>query len=207
MTDRRDDEVDELARTGEVIHDPMEHALDQLRARDDIGVRDMEVARAVLESVAVQLARHGRPPGRADTIRLAQLETWRAEVDAWRLRLTGVDEANGRLGKLTRSIEGLREDVGTSEQAATTRAIAVNVKAWRKRTVAALGAAALAIGGAGYKFLIARDASVAAAARAAGRLELRLDHVEARLDRHDRVLLRSPRRDATPDPEPDPRIP
>lgn len=205
---------DELASTSEIVVDPIEEALDKLRARDDFGVRDLELARIVIETVALRL----RPPavvsgGDRFATRLADLETWRkTEVDPWRMKLTGVDDANGRLGKMDRAIAELRHDIGTPDQAQVTRETAANMRSIKRRTIAALGTAALCLGGAGYKLVIQRDASLERAAAAAARIELRLEHVEQRLERHDRLLLRFPGRTsaaADPDPDnyPDPRIP
>jgi hypothetical protein len=136
--------------------------------------------------------------------RLAELETWRAEMRDWRLRLTGVDERDGRLGRLDhaiaehvatleRAIEGLRcdleeadaklrADVGTSEEAAEVRGLARTVKSIKARTWAAIVGAVLAAGGGGYGVLTrdqARDASV----RADARQELRLEVLEQGLQR------------------------
>ena len=116
-------------------------------------------------------------------MRLANLETWRAgDVDPWRLRLTGVADTNGRLGRLDATIEKLREDVGTSKERDAERAEIAQLRkdvgptderrkereavaaqrSDRKRVVAALGAAALFIGGGIYTIKDRYDAAAEA---------------------------------------------
>ena len=116
-------------------------------------------------------------------MRLANLETWRAgDVDPWRLRLTGVADTNGRLGRLDATIEKLREDVGTSKERDAERAEIAQLRkdvgptderrkereavaaqrSDRKRVVAALGAAALFIGGGIYTIKDQYDAAAEA---------------------------------------------
>lgn len=96
-------------------------------------------------------------------MRLANLETWRAgDVDPWRLRLTGVADTNGRLGRLDATIEKLRKDVGTSEERREERAAIASMRSDRKRVVAALAAAAALAGGGIYTIRDRYDASVEA---------------------------------------------
>ena len=96
-------------------------------------------------------------------MRLANLETWRVgDVDPWRLRLTGVADTNGRLGRLDATIEKLREDVGTSEERREERAAIASMRSDRKRVVAALVAAATIAGGGLYTIRDRYDASVEA---------------------------------------------
>ena len=96
-------------------------------------------------------------------MRLANLETWRAgDVDPWRLRLTGVADTNGRMGRLDATVDKLREDVGTSEQRREERAAIASMRSDRKRVVAALVAAATIAGGGLYTIRDRYDASVEA---------------------------------------------
>lgn len=96
-------------------------------------------------------------------MRLANLETWRAgDVDPWRLRLTGVADTNGRMGRLDARVDELRKDVGTSEERRDERAAVANLRGDRKRVVAALVAAATIAGGGLYTIRDRYDASVEA---------------------------------------------
>lgn len=96
-------------------------------------------------------------------MRLANLETWRAgDVDPWRLRLTGVADTNGRMGRLDARVDELRKDVGTSEERREERAAIASMRSDRKRVVAALAAAAALAGGGIYTIRDRYDASVEA---------------------------------------------
>ena len=96
-------------------------------------------------------------------MRLANLETWRAgDVDPWRLRLTGVADTNGRMGRLDARVDELRKDVGTSEERREERAAIASMRSDRKRVVAALVAAATIAGGGLYTIRDRYDASVEA---------------------------------------------
>lgn len=96
-------------------------------------------------------------------MRLANLETWRAgDVDPWRLRLTGVADTNGRMGRLDARVDELRKDVGTSEDRREERAAIASMRSDRKRVVAALAAAAALAGGGIYTIRDSYDASVEA---------------------------------------------
>ncbi len=96
-------------------------------------------------------------------MRLANLETWRAgDVDPWRLRLTGVADTNGRMGRLDARVDELRKDVGTSEDRREERAAIASMRSDRKRVVAALAAAAALAGGGIYTIRDRYDASVEA---------------------------------------------
>lgn len=96
-------------------------------------------------------------------MRLANLETWRAgDVDPWRLRLTGVADTNGRMGRLDARVDELRKDVGTSEQRRDERAAIASMRSDRKRVVAALAAAAALAGGGIYTIKDRYDAAAEA---------------------------------------------
>jgi hypothetical protein len=115
------------------------------------------------------------PPDERVFVRLADLETWRDDTDRWRLSLTGVADGNGRIGNLSRVVERLREDVGDSAECRTTRDSAAMVSKIRNSAWAAVVFAAGAVGASGWGWVQARDARIAAEARA----EQRLDRVEA----------------------------
>ena len=96
-------------------------------------------------------------------MRLANLETWRAgDVDPWRLRLTGVADTNGRMGRLDARVDELRKDVGTSEERRDERAAIASMRSDRKRVVAALVAAATIAGGGLYTIRDRYDAAAEA---------------------------------------------
>lgn len=96
-------------------------------------------------------------------MRLANLETWRAgDVDPWRLRLTGVADTNGRLGRLDDTIAKLREDVGPSDERRKEREAIANLRGDRKRVVAAILAAATIAGGGIYTIRDRYDAAAEA---------------------------------------------
>ncbi len=133
-------------------------------------------------------------------VRIAELEVWRGEMIRWRLQISGVADGNGRLGQLTRVVEGIREDVGDSRECAAVRTSSGAVRALQRRAWAAVVAAATAVGGSGYGLLRSRDENIAAAALAAERLE-RLERDVVR-NRAELDLLRFPRRFPAPSPEP-----
>lgn len=205
--------VDELAATADDIGGSYDDELTpppvmveeirgQLASRGDLNVEHLEMATLVAERV-MQTVMHAHQlqsnrlmqvaqasPGSEQTARrLAELETWRKnEMDPWRLKLTGVDERNGRLGRIDQAIrdqrcdieselEQLRRDVGTAEEAAATRNLAQAVKAIKARMWAAIAAALVALGGGGYA-VKTRDEARDAAVRADARQELRLEVLE-----------------------------
>ena len=127
------------------------------------------------------------PSGSRDRtlVRLVDLETWRQQIDAWRLHLTGAADSNGRIGTLTRTVDGLREDVGDAQECRAVRDAAGNVHAFRRRVWAAIAAAGVAVGGSAWGLVKSRDENTAAAARAAERL----DRLERDIDRLESVLF------------------
>jgi len=111
-------------------------------------------------------------------VRLAELETWREETDGWRLRLTGVADGNGRLGTLTRTVEQLRKDVGDEDECRRVRDAAATVRGVKRWLLASVGAALVAVGGSAWGLVKSRDENIAAAARAAERLERLREDIE-----------------------------
>jgi len=146
--------------------------------------REREVQTAYLSSMMNVILQHDahakqRDPGYA--LKLAQLETWRkTEVDPFRLRVAGMDGTNGLIGKLSERVDEIREDVGDGQCCQETRAIAGNVRAIRRRLVAALVAGGLAIGGLATQWLRARDAGI----RESAHLMFRIEAVERGPARH-----------------------
>jgi len=119
-----------------------------------------------------------RPTGDRVLVRLAELETWREETDGWRLRLTGVADGNGRLGILTRTVEQLRKDVGDEDECRRVRDAAATVRGVKRWLLASVGAALVAVGGSAWGLVKSRDENIAAAARAAERLERLREDIE-----------------------------
>lgn len=140
--------------------------------------------------------------GRAILLRVAELETWREQMDAYRLGLSGVADENGRLGKMDRRIDKLREDVGDSAECRTVRETAADIRTGKRRLWAAVAFAASAVGASGWGLLKSRDENIAAAARAADRL----DRIERDVERNRRDLDRLiyPHVPFTPDPTREP---
>lgn len=195
----------------------VDDSVDELDRRLGLNGRERELALEVAQIVAGALP--GLIRARPDNARLASLENWQRSLDEWRLKLTGVADGNGRLGRLDRHIEQLhaevlalidetrkalaldvaaiRRDLGTAEERKAERAAAATVTGVRGKLVATALTAALAIGSGGWAAYKATTAAKEAAARTAGR-------IEARLDAHDRALdwlFRGGPRPASPDPQ------
>lgn len=179
---------------------PVRDLADEIRAAIDERValtpREAELRDAFVDVAAARLARHLEHAHRAIAAtprRLAQLEAWRTEVDAWRLRIAGVAERNGRLGKLDQDVAELREDsdektaelrkdvdqalaelrkdVGTSDERRAERATVKAVKWTTAKVLSLIGAAGLIAGGGVWQTLRAREAIAAAEGRRAGELD------------------------------------
>jgi hypothetical protein len=149
---------------------PGPHVIGDIDATDDdfgahTPVDALTDAAQAVGDAARAVASHAISRTEAEGIRmrLANLETWRAgDVDPWRLRLTGVADTNGRMGRLDARVDELRKDVGTSEQRREERAAIASMRSDRKRVVAALVAAATIAGGGIYTIRDRYDASVEA---------------------------------------------
>lgn len=115
-------------------------------------------------------------------LRLANLETWRRSMDRWRLRVTGPDDRDGRIGRLADELAELREDVGDRDQCRRVREAAALVDTGRRRAIAAVVTAGLALGGAAWAMIRSRDKDVAAETIRRMELELRVRNLEQRLD-------------------------
>lgn len=123
------------------------------------------------------------PSSDRTNVRIADLETWRADMVRWRLQLTGIADDNGRLGKLDRTVATLREDVGDKHECNLVRESASTVRTVRNRMLAMIATAATAVGASGYGLIMSRDASRDAAIRSSTRLTARLEAVERDLER------------------------
>lgn len=196
------EEFDALTPPPQIVDD----VIGRLLARHDLTPADAALARTIVEVAVGRIGEHlahaheimnnrllqvaaGAPAGDRTLARLAALETWRDnDVNPWRLHLTGVDDRNGRIGRIDQTIknlrcdleaadEALRADIGSPEEAATVRQVAGAVKSIGKRTWVAITAAVLAAGGGGYGVLT-RDQARDAAVRADARLEIRLEVFE-----------------------------
>lgn len=115
-------------------------------------------------------------------LRIANLETWKLDVDRWRLKLTGLDDGNGRIGRLADDVHELRGDVGDRKECARVRAAADLVDTGRRRVIAAVITAGLALGGAVWAMIRTRDREVAQATIQRMELELRVRNLEQRLE-------------------------
>lgn len=143
-----------------------------------------------------------------ENVRLVELELRVDDLERFQLRTVGYDGGNGRLGKMdermdaieedveirsaalhaairTESeraaevVEGLRADLGTSDERKAEREDVATVRGVRRKLLAALSAAAIAVGGGGYAVIQSRDQDRDIAARA----RARLDYLEDGLDR------------------------
>lgn len=118
--------------------------------------------------------------------RVANLETWRIGIDDWRLKLTGVADTNGRMGNMDRVLSKLREDVGTPSECAAVRETVNVLRNAQRKSWAAVVAAFIAVAGSAWGLVKSRDENIAAATRAAARV----DTIERDLERL-RVDVRS----------------
>jgi hypothetical protein len=189
--------------------------IDALRAEGRLSAPAHEVAEEIAKTIVPMLLdRMGRshrittdrilevaaaaPSSDRTLVRLAGLETWREDHDKWRARLTGAADSNGRIGNLDRTIAALRHDVGDEAECKAVRETVGAVRAVQRKMVAAIGAAALAGAASAWGLGKSRDENIAAAARAAHRLET----IERDLDR---IYQRLPF--LGPASNPDPRDP
>lgn len=138
------------------------------------------------------------PASERTLVRLAELETWRRNADAWRLRLTGAADSNGRLGNLDRTVAKLREDVGDPSECKAVRETTGAIRALQRKAVAAVIAGALSVGASAAGLVYSRDRNIEAAARAAQRI----DTIERDLGEFRRVLIRLPFLGAVTTPDP-----
>lgn len=136
------------------------------------------VATYVTDALVAKVPRIVASIGPGHITRLTALEVWRKDHDAWRLRLTGADDRNGRVGRLDAEVAKLREDVGTSKERDEEKALARSVATVRRYAVAKALGSVVAIVVAAYGYLRVRDDAHAVAAATAAAGEVRLHHVE-----------------------------
>lgn len=166
---------------------PVADLAEEIRAEIDRRValsdREVELRDAFIEAAATHLARHLEHAHRireATPRRVAVLEAWRAEVDPWRLRLTGYADGNGRMGVLTRTVEELREDLGTKKEREAERRTVAAVKWTTAKVLALISAAGLIAGGGAWQALRATATAKEAVAAAAARVDAtRTEHERA----------------------------
>ena len=117
-----------------------------------------------LTDAANAIAAHAISRAEAERIRarLADLETWRKATDEWRLKLTGVADTNGRMGRLDDTVGKLRDDVGPPDARRREREAVATIAGDRKRVVAAIVAAATIAGGGIYTIRDRYDAAAEA---------------------------------------------
>lgn len=177
--------------------------------------REAELRDAFVDVAAARLARHLENAHRATSAtprRLAQLEAWRADVDPWRLRIAGVAERNGRLGRLDQDVADLREDLGTGDERRAERAELAALRAdvgtpeerqaerrivrgirWTTAKVLALIAAAGTLAGGGlWQTLRARADAREAIARAQGQRDQHEIDQDRSLERLFTICTRTP---------------
>ena len=174
--------------------------LDPVRAEFDAGQDTPRVAvgsERDVEPIAPSL------PAQAFA-RIVSLETRCDACEARWLRLQGVDERNGRIGRLDQRVEDhhadvlaliaeLRADVGTADERRAERGQVRQIAAFRKWSLAKLLGASATIAAALYGYVRVRDDARTAAAAAAARTEIRIEHVEATTNRLLDLLLNRPR--------------
>ena len=126
------------------------------------------------------------PRFRSPDARVTALELWRStSVDPWRLTLTGAADSNGRIGTMARELAALRADVGDHDTVRATREGAALMAGVRRRLLAAVGAAALAVGGGGWAAVRAVLSARESGAAEAARIETRINYLE-------RIVLPNP---------------
>lgn len=184
------------------VSDPLGDTLDEQPARelaDDLaGCVAAEVVltdelRLLVEAMASVVARtvaalEARVHTQRDHVprRLAELETFAADMRAWRLSLTGVADTNGRMGQADQRMDRIEERIpATLEQRLAEVATIRSVRWSAAKLLVAVGTAATIAGGGIWQTIKARGAIE----RGAGRDEQhttdqdrRLDSLEARLD-------------------------
>lgn len=212
MTDRGSDR-DATGRFRVLLEESADRLVEDLDQRSRLSKRERELARDVALLVAERLPDVIR--ARPDNLRLAEVETRAKALEDWRLKTAGVDDRNGRLGRMDQAIAGnreqleealvavraelaaaraeLRADIGTAEERKAERAAASLVNGAVRRYRLALGAVVtVVLGGAGYGVWRMRDD----ASRASGRLEQRLNQYDVDINRLYETC-RAPRPDPT----------
>jgi len=110
--------LDELEPVDTGDPDELEITIDE-----DDEERDRRDSARELDGIVVARALEAATRSAPTNMRLATLETWRLDIDRWRLRLTGVDDTNGKIGKLGETIAELRRDVGDRKECERVRAV------------------------------------------------------------------------------------
>lgn len=202
MTTTLDDTYDETGEIRRGVASRVDDAVEEIDRELTLTDRERAIAQVAARVTAREVQgviRDALPPG--FRLRLAQLETHAKETNQHRLNLTGVDDRNGRFGRLeqrveahhaevTAAIAAVRADLGTPqeriEERAITRALATAKKWALAKLLGFVVAAATAI----YGYLQLRDDARSAAAAATARTETRLEHLEKTSDSLLNIFLR-----------------
>lgn len=168
---------DDTGRYQRVLEQSADGVVAALHQRLDLTIRERELAHGVAELVVGQIA--GALRDRPDNQRLAKLEIWAEATDAWRRKLTGEDDRNGRIGRQDLAIAELRVDVGTAAERKVEREAAATVTGVRRKLIAAVLFAAVGIGGGAWGVIQARDAAHDDAIRAESRTSGRIENLES----------------------------
>lgn len=167
---------DDTGRILRSIEESADGVVAELSERLDLTIRERQLARGVAGLLVPHLA--GLMRDRPDNLRLAELEVRADAIEDWRATLTGVDDRNGRVGRLDAAVAELRKDVGPPDEARLNRDAAADLRSIKRRLRAAVVFAALSVGGGAWGVIQARDAARDAAIRAEARTSGRLDHLE-----------------------------
>lgn len=168
--DATDDELRDLTPVADLAEEIGEAIDGRVLLSAELRAAFDAMASVIAARVARQLE-HAHRASSATPRRLVQLETRLADVDAWRLRIAGVAERNGRLGKVDEQLADLRADVGTSDERRVERATVRAVKWTTAKVLGLIAAAGLIAGGGVWQTLRAREAIAAAEGRRSGELD------------------------------------
>ena len=169
------DDTGQVRRDLSASAESIVHEIDSLLG--GLSPRERDIAQVTADVVTAYVAQV--PRLRAPDARVTALEIAKRENDERWLRLVGAAESNGRLGRMTAEVAALRADIGTPDQARATREAVDLVRGVRRKLLAAVGAALLAIGGSAWGLISATSDAHAAASAAAARTDARLDMIEA----------------------------
>jgi len=170
VTPDEDDSHDYAPITGvhAITHDAVRVALDSIRRRSVVGSHDQILIEEIVAAVAGRLSQtieHARQPSIALSPRVAALEEARRETDRWRLVLTGLDDRNGRLGRLDATIGSLRYDLGSSDERRAERATIGSLRWAGTKVMAGVVAIGVIVGGAAMSLRGRYDSMVEARVR------------------------------------------
>lgn len=165
-----DDSHDYAPITGvhAITHDAVQVAMASVRRRSVVGAHDQILIEEIVAAVAGRLTltiEHARQPSVALSPRVAALEISRQELERWRLVLTGLDDRNGRLGRLDATVAALRCDLGSSDDRRSERATIGSLRWAGTKVMAGVVAVGVIVGGAAMSLRGRYDAMVEARVR------------------------------------------